>query len=51
MISRLFVRIHRCHVCRTRIRAGQQACPEHSSKILTPAEMKALWAEAMRDST
>jgi len=50
MHSRLFVRIHRCYVCRTRIQAGQQACAEHSSKILTPAEMKALWTEAMRGS-
>lgn len=49
MISRLFVRISRCYVCRIRIQAGEQACREHSSDLFTPAEMKALWADAMRN--
>ena len=37
MFSRLFVRVSRCYVCRTRIRGGEQLCAEHSSGLFTPA--------------
>jgi hypothetical protein len=49
MFSRLFVRIHRCHCCGVRIQAGETACREHASDLFTPAEIRAMRAEAMRE--
>ena len=43
---RLFAR---CRVCRARIGRSERVCAEHNSKILTQAEMVALYAEAMRE--
>ena len=52
MYSPLFVRLPRCHVCRIRVRDGEQACPGHKDhRTLSPADLKALWAEAMRERT
>ena len=48
MISRLFVRVGRCYVCRTRIRGGEQVCAEHSRELPTPAEMAATSHAVMR---
>lgn len=38
----------RCRQCRVRIGPGKRTCTEHTSAILSEAEMAALYAEAMR---
>jgi hypothetical protein len=36
---------HYCQLCGVRIRGDQTTCREHASKILTRAEVAAIWAE------
>jgi hypothetical protein len=38
----------KCHCCGVRVQDGEQACCEHSSGVLTPAMMKALFDQAMQ---
>lgn len=38
----------RCRLCQVRVGPGERTCAEHTSEILSEAEMAALYAEAMR---
>jgi hypothetical protein len=50
MHSRLFVSVSRCYMCRIRVRDGDRACPEHADHAtISPADLRELWAEALRE--
>ena len=50
MISRLFTRVRLGHVSRTRIRSGKQVLAEQPRRQMSPAELKAMYAEVIGEA-